>query len=236
MITLSGALPQVTSLFSEYDIFGAFQMTLVLAGATLVGSLLIGTVLAIMRVSPIASLQAGGAIYVNVVRNTPLTLIVVACSLGLYTQLGVVLADRDSGTFIVDNNVRLAILGLSLYHASFVCEALRSGVNTVPLGQAEAARSIGLTFRQSLSIVILPQAFRGAIAPLGNVVIALTKNTTVAATIGVAEASYVMKEMIENRPDVLFGIFAIFALGFILIVLPVGLIVTWASRRLAVTR
>lgn len=236
MITLSGALPQVTSLFSEYDIFGAFQMTLVLAGATLVGSLLIGTVLAIMRVSPIASLQAGGAIYVNVVRNTPLTLIVVACSLGLYTQLGVVLADRDSGTFIVDNNVRLAILGLSLYHASFVCEALRSGVNTVPLGQAEAARSIGLTFRQSLSIVILPQAFRGAIAPLGNVVIALTKNTTVAATIGVAEASYVMKEMIENRPDVLFGIFAIFALGFILIVLPVGLLVTWASRRLAVTR
>ncbi len=236
MITLSGALPQVTSLFSEYDIFGAFQMTLVLAGATLVGSLLIGTVLAIMRVSPIASLQAGGAIYVNVVRNTPLTLIVVACSLGLYTQLGVVLADRDSGTFIVDNNVRLAILGLSLYHASFVCEALRSGVNTVPLGQAEAARSIGLTFRQSLSIVILPQAFRGAIAPLGNVVIALTKNTTVAATIGVAEASYVMKEMIENRPDVLFGIFAIFALGFILIVLPVGLVVTWASRRLAVTR
>jgi len=236
VITLSGALPQVTSLFSEYDIFGAFQMTLVLAGATLVGSLLIGTVLAIMRVSPIASLQAGGAIYVNVVRNTPLTLIVVACSLGLYTQLGVVLADRDSGTFIVDNNVRLAILGLSLYHASFVCEALRSGVNTVPLGQAEAARSIGLTFRQSLSIVILPQAFRGAIAPLGNVVIALTKNTTVAATIGVAEASYVMKEMIENRPDVLFGIFAIFALGFILIVLPVGLVVTWASRRLAVTR
>nr|WP_093375787.1 amino acid ABC transporter permease [Flavimobilis marinus] len=211
-------------------------MTLVLAGATLVGSLLIGTVLAIMRVSPIASLQAGGAIYVNVVRNTPLTLIVVACSLGLYTQLGVVLADRDSGTFIVDNNVRLAVLGLSLYHASFVCEALRSGVNTVPLGQAEAARSIGLTFRQSLSIVILPQAFRGAIAPLGNVVIALTKNTTVAATIGVAEASYVMKEMIENRPDVLFGIFAIFALGFILIVLPVGLVVTWASRRLAVTR
>lgn len=236
MIHLSGALPQVSTLFADYDIVGAFQMTLLLAGATLVGSLLIGTVLAVMRVSPIASLQAGGAIYVDLVRNTPLTLIVVACSLGLYTQLGVVLANPGSGTFIVDNNVRLAILGLSLYHASFVCEALRSGVNTVPIGQAEAARSIGLTFRQSLSIVILPQAFRGAIAPLGNVIIALTKNTTVAATIGVAEASYVMKEMIENRPDVLFVIFAIFALGFIVIVLPVGILVTWASRRLAVVR
>lgn len=236
MIHLSGALPQVTTLFADYNIVGAFQMTLLLAGATLVGSLVIGTVLAVMRVSPIASLQAGGAIYVDLVRNTPLTLIVVACSLGLYTQLGVVLANPDSGTFIVDNNVRLAILGLSLYHASFVCEALRSGVNTVPLGQAEAARSIGLTFRQSLSIVILPQAFRGAIAPLGNVIIALTKNTTVAATIGVAEASYVMKEMIENRPDVLFVIFAIFALGFVVIVLPIGILVTWASRRLAVVR
>ena len=236
MIHLSGALPQVTTLFADYNIVGAFQMTLLLAGATLVGSLVIGTVLAVMRVSPIASLQAGGAIYVDLVRNTPLTLIVVACSLGLYTQLGVVLANPDSGTFIVDNNVRLAILGLSLYHASFVCEALRSGVNTVPLGQAEAARSIGLTFRQSLSIIILPQAFRGAIAPLGNVIIALTKNTTVAATIGVAEASYVMKEMIENRPDVLFVIFAIFALGFVVIVLPIGILVTWASRRLAVVR
>src|SRR5699024_7553753 len=145
-------------------------------------------------------LQLGGAIYVNVVRNTPLTLILVACSLGLYTQLGIVLADSSSPTFIVDNNIRLAVLGLSAYHASFVCEALRSGVNTVPTGQAEAARSTGLSFGQSLRLVILPQAFRGAIAPLGNVVIALTKNTTVAATIGVAEASYVMKEMIEFRP------------------------------------
>lgn len=160
----------------------------------------------------------------------------VACSLGLYTQLKVVLANPDSSTFIVDNNFRLAVLGLSVYHASFVCEALRSGINTVPLGQAEAARSIGLTFSQSLSIVILPQAFRGAIAPLGNVLIALTKNTTVAATIGVAEASYVMKEMIENRPDVLFMVFAIFALGFIVLVLPVGIIVTAASRAFAVVR
>ncbi len=226
----------VSSLFAQYDILGAFAMTLRLTGMALLGSLAIGTVLAVMRISPIPSLQLGGAIYVNVVRNTPLTLILVACSLGLYTQLGIVLADSSSPTFIVDNNIRLAVLGLSAYHASFVCEALRSGVNTVPTGQAEAARSIGLSFGQSLRLVILPQAFRGAIAPLGNVVIALTKNTTVAATIGVAEASYVMKEMIEFRPDVIFLVFAIFAIGFVVIVLPVGVFMTWLSRRVAVTR
>ena len=226
----------VSSLFAQYDILGAFAMTLRLTGMALLGSLAIGTVLAVMRISPIPSLQLGGAIYVNVVRNTPLTLILVACSLGLYTQLGIVLAASSSPTFIVDNNIRLAVLGLSAYHASFVCEALRSGVNTVPTGQAEAARSIGLSFGQSLRLVILPQAFRGAIAPLGNVVIALTKNTTVAATIGVAEASYVMKEMIEFRPDVIFLVFAIFAIGFVVIVLPVGVFMTWLSRRVAVTR
>jgi len=233
MTTLS---TDVSSLFAQYDILGAFAMTLRLTGMALLGSLAIGTVLAVMRISPIPSLQLGGAIYVNVVRNTPLTLILVACSLGLYTQLGIVLANDTSPTFIVDNNIRLAVLGLSAYHAAFVCEALRSGVNTVPTGQAEAARSIGLSFGQSLRLVILPQAFRGAIAPLGNVVIALTKNTTVAATIGVAEASYVMKEMIEFRPDVIFLVFAIFAIGFVVIVLPIGVFMTWLSGRVAVTR
>lgn len=226
----------VSSLFSQYDILGAFWMTLRLTGLALMGSLALGTLLAVMRISPIPSLRLGGAIYVDVVRNTPLTLILVACSLGLYTQLGIVLADSGSPTFIVDNNIRLAVLGLSAYHASFVCEALRSGVNTVPIGQAEAARSIGLSFAQSLRLVILPQAFRGAIAPLGNVVIALTKNTTVAATIGVAEASYVMKEMIEFRPDVIFLVFGIFAIGFVVIVLPIGVFMTWLSRRVAVVR
>ena len=78
-------------------------------------------------------------------------------------------------------------MALSTYHASFVAEAIRSGVNTVPQGQAEAARAIGLGFGPTLREVILPQAYRGAIAPLGNTVIALTKNTTVVATIGVAE-------------------------------------------------
>ena len=106
--------------------------------------------------------------------------------------------DPQSLTSIEDSNFRLAVLGLTVYTAAFVCETVRSGVNTVPLGQAEAARSLGLTFRQNLRIILLPQAFRAVIIPLGSVLIALTKNTTIASAIGVAEAALLMKEMIEN--------------------------------------
>jgi glutamate transport system permease protein len=145
------------------------------------------------------------------------------------------LTDPKSPTSIVDNNIRWAIVGLSVYTAAFVCEALRSGVNTVASGQAEAARSIGLTFGQSLREVILPQAFRGSIAPLGSVLIALTKNTTVASIIGVAEASGLMKEIIENETGGL-PVFFVFALGFVILTLPVGVLFTSLSRRLAVHR
>jgi glutamate transport system permease protein len=133
-------------------------------------------------------------------------------------------------------NFRWGVLGLAIYHAAFVAEALRSGINSVPQGQAEAARAIGLDFRQSLSNVVLPQAFRGAITPLGNVLIALTKNTTVVATIGVAEASYLMKGMIEFRPDLIYVIFIILATGFVILTLPMGVLFTYLSRRLAVKR
>jgi glutamate transport system permease protein len=127
------------------------------------------------------------------------------------------------------------MVALAIYHAAFVCEALRSGFNTVPLGQAEAARSIGLTFGQSVREVILPQAFRGAIAPLGSVLIALTKNTTVASIIGVPEASALMKTIFENETASL-PVFLIFAMGFVILTLPIGLLFTSMSRRLAVRR
>ena len=138
-------------------------------------------------------------------------------------------------SFAIDNFI-WAVIGLSVYHAAFVCEALRSGVNTVPAGQAEAARSIGLTFGQSLSLVMLPQALRGAITPLGNTLIALTKNTTVATAIGVAEISGLQKSMMEDRPDLFGPIVLIVAIGFVIITLPMGAATSWLSGRLAVRR
>jgi glutamate transport system permease protein len=125
---------------------------------------------------------------------------------------------------------------LTLYHAAFICEALRSGINTVPAGQAEAARSIGLTFSQSLSQVILPQAFRGAVAPLVSTYIALIKNTTVAAVIGVTDSPVCSQEITENEGAQL-RIFFLFAIIFVILTLPARRLRAPASRAsLAVKR
>ncbi|MCC9195905.1 ABC transporter permease subunit [Arthrobacter sp. zg-Y820] len=219
------------ALFEDYDVVAAFWVNIQLAFWAGIASLVLGTILAVMRISPIASLRWFGTAYVNIFRNTPLTIIMVFSVLGLWGQLQV--------NFSTDFNLNfflLAVLSLSIYHAAFVCEAIRSGVNTVPLGQAEAARSIGLSFLPAAWLIILPQAFRGAVAPLGNVLIALVKNTTVAAAASVAEASGLMKTMIEFRPDVMTQIFLTFAIGFVIIVIPIGLLTTWASKKLAVAR
>ena len=224
-------------LFSKYQtqIFEAFWTTIQLTVYSAVGALILGTLLAAMRLSPVPMLNWIGTAYVNIVRNTPLTLIILFCSFGLSQTMGITLADSRSLTSIADSNFRLAVLGFTVYTASFVCETVRSGVNTVPLGQAEAARSLGLTFGQNLRIILLPQAFRAVIIPLGSVLIALTKNTTIASAIGVAEAALLMKTMIENEAALLY-IGAIFAFGFVILTLPMGLFFGWLGNRLAVAR
>jgi glutamate transport system permease protein len=223
--------------FAEYreQIFAAFWVTIKLTVYSGAGALILGTALAAMRLAPVPMLNWLGAAYVNVVRNAPLTLIILFCSFGLSQTLGITLVDPDSPTSIADSNFRLAVLGLAVYTAAFVCEAVRSGVNTVPLGQAEAARSLGLTFGQNLRMVLLPQAFRAVVIPLGSVLIALTKNTTITSAIGVGEAALLMKEMIENTAA-LMAVGAIFALGFIVLTLPLGLVFGRLGKRLAVAR
>ena len=186
--------------------------------------------------SPVAVLRSFGTAYVTLIRNTPLTLIVFFCAFGISNVLGVHLAADNSPTFIVDNNFRFGVVALAVYHASFVAEALRSGINTVPQGQAEAARAIGLGFVPTVTSVVLPQAFRGAIAPLGNTMIALTKNTTVVATVGVAEVALMMRGMLEFNISLLYAIFFIVAFGFVILTLPMGLLFTYLSRKLAVQR
>lgn len=216
----------------QYDLLGAFWVTVQLTFYSAVGSLIWGTLLAGMRVSPVPLMRGFGTVYVNMVRNTPLTIVIVACSLALNQTLGVTLW---GGTF-EEVDFRLAVLGLVAYTGTFVCEALRSGINTVPMGQAEAARALGLSFTQVLWLIVLPQAFRSVVAPLANVLIALTKNTTVAAAIGVAEAALLMSEMIENEAQALFAVFGVFAFGFIVLTLPSGLFLGWVANRVAVKR
>jgi glutamate transport system permease protein len=224
-------LTDFASLFAQYDVPAAFWVNLQLTFWAAIGSAVLGALVALMRISPIASLRLLGTTYVNLFRNTPLTIILVFLVLGVWSQLGINLSSDFNRNFFL-----YAVIGLSLYHAAFVCEAIRSGVNTVPAGQAEAARAIGLSFLPAARLIVFPQALRGAITPLGNTLIALTKNTTVAAAASVTEISSLMKTMIEFRPDVIIAIFLVVALGFVLIVVPVGLLTTWASRKLAVKR
>lgn len=219
------------SVLFELGFFSAAWMTVKLTVICAVLSLIIGTVIAVFRLSPIPVLRAVGTAYVTVFRNTPLTLILLFCLFGLWTTMGVTLSENLSV-----NSFRYAILGMSLYTASFVCESLRSGVNTIPLGQAEAARSIGLTFGQNLREVVLPQAFRGAITPLGNTMIALAKNTTVAVTIGVIEIAYWLNLVNEDAADKLPAAFALAAVFFVLFTVPIGLGTGWLSKKLAVKR
>lgn len=226
----------MTGLFSAFGIWSAFWMTIKLTVLSAIGSLIVGTIVAVLRLAPARILRFFGTAYVNIFRNTPLTLIILACNFVLFIQLGISMANDKDPNFADVNNFRLALLGLVVYHATYVCEALRSGVNTIPLGQAEAARSIGLTFGQSMREVILPQAFCGTVVPLGNTLIALTKNTTVAVTIGIAEMAAVLKTVTERDPGQLNSAFVVTALLFVFLTLPVGLAIGSIGRRVAVKR
>ncbi|MCJ0902717.1 MULTISPECIES: amino acid ABC transporter permease [unclassified Rhodococcus (in: high G+C Gram-positive bacteria)] len=224
-------------ILDEYgsQILEAFWTTIQLTIFSAIGALILGVIIAAMRVSPVPVARFLGTAYVTIFRNTPLTLILLFCVFGLSQTLGVNLASNNSSTFVIDNNFRLAVLGLSIYTASFVCESIRAGINTVNAGQAEAGRSLGLTFVQNLRLIVLPQAFRAVIAPLGSVLIALTKNSTVAAVIGVSEASKLMKEILENEAA-LFVTAGIFAVGFVILTLPTGLLFGKLAKKFEVSR
>jgi glutamate transport system permease protein len=204
-------------------------LKLTVAGA--IGAVVIGVLLAAMRVSPVPVLRGFGTAWVNTFRNTPLTLIIFFCYFGLYAALGFSASDN-----IDLNNYWLGVIGLSVYTAAFVCEAVRAGINTVPAGQAEAARAIGMSFRQTLSIVILPQAGRAVVAPLGSILIALCKNSTIVGTIGLAESSSAMKALINANGDAVIPIFLAFAGTFAIVLIPTGYLFGWLANRLAVKR
>ncbi|MCA2215285.1 amino acid ABC transporter permease [Jidongwangia harbinensis] len=194
-------------------------------------ALVLGVVLAGMRVSPVPVLRGFGAAWVNIFRNTPLTLIVFFCYFGLYSTLGLSIVDD-----IDMNNFWLGVIGLAVYTAAFVCEAIRSGINTIPAGQAEAARAVGMSFLQTLTIIVLPQAGRAVIAPLGSIFIALCKNATIVGTIGLMESSNAMKELINANGDAVIPIFLVFAGTFAVVLIPTGYGFGWLANRLAVKR
>jgi len=201
-----------------------FVTTLELSALSSVLALVLGTLLAAMRVSPVPTLRAAGATYVELVRNTPLTVV--------FFFVVFVLPQLD----ILLPYFTFAVIALTVYHAAFFCEAVRSGINAVGVGQAEAARSIGLTFGQSLRLVVLPQAFRTVIPPLINVVIALIKNSSIAAAFGVIELTATGTRLANANGDAVLAIFCGSALCYLALTLPSGFLAGRLERRVAVAR
>jgi glutamate transport system permease protein len=182
-------------------------------------SMLFGTFLCALRVGPVAVMRVSAGTYVTVVRNTPLVVVFAFFSFAApLFGLTFNFLDVHIGRFDFTEFYGAAVVSLTLYTSAFVCEALRSGINAVPLGQAEAARAIGLPFGGTMRAVILPQAFRASVPPLASVQIALLKNTSVAAVFGVAEAVSQMRSLTNDFPSQRTAIFIAFAIGYIVLV------------------
>ncbi|ODT97851.1 MAG: amino acid ABC transporter permease [Pseudonocardia sp. SCN 72-86] len=212
-------------LFDNLGLYGrAFLGTIELFLIAAVGSLVLGAIVAGMRVSPVPILRAFGTVYVNLIRNTPLTLVLFFFAFA-YPRLDIV----DLSFFT------RASIGLILYTAAFVCEVLRSGINTVPVGQAEASRALGFGFGQTLTTIVMPQAVRAVVPPLTNVQIALLKNTTIASGFSVFQAGGIYQELSENGYNVLVGLLWI-ALGFLILVVPLTLLQRNLDRRWSVAK
>jgi glutamate transport system permease protein len=187
-------------------------------------ALVLGTMIGVARVSPVSILRRAAIGYVTIFRNTPLVVLIILTYYGL-PEIGI-----DFGFFV------MITLAMGVYTASFVAECIRSGVNGIGLGQAEAARSIGMPFTMTMRQVILPQAFRLVVPPLASVFIALTKNTSLAAGFGIAEATFRSKGLFNDYATERVVIFLGIALGYIIIVEAISFGANRLERRWAVSR
>ncbi|MBN9140229.1 MAG: amino acid ABC transporter permease [Micrococcales bacterium] len=207
-------------IFGNLDLWGrALGNTLLVFAFGGVIALVLGLVVGAMRVSPVPIARAVGTVYVNIIRNTPLTLVFFFFVFG-YPVLGL---PRLSNTV-------LGILAIGIYTATYVAETLRAGISTVPVGQAEAARAIGLPFGQVMSLIVLPQAFRTVVPPMMSVFIALLKNTTVAAGFSIGELAALRATINDShdRPGNPMEVLLWVAVVFVVLVL----LMSWVQRYL----
>ncbi|WEO94422.1 amino acid ABC transporter permease [Streptomyces sp. FXJ1.172] len=211
----------LTSNISAYarGFLGTLELT-VFAGLL---ALALGFVMASFRVAPVASLRVFGTVWVTVLRNTPLTLLFFAVVLGL-PRFGLVLPFQ-----------LFAVLALGCYTSAFICEVLRSGINTVPRGQGEAARSLGMTFGQTLNLIVLPQAFRSVIGPVGSTLIALAKNSAIAGAFSVTELLGTYKTLSELGYNIVWT-FVWIAVGYLIVTLAISALFHALERTWGVAR
>ncbi|MFD5555991.1 MULTISPECIES: amino acid ABC transporter permease [unclassified Streptomyces] len=201
-----------------------FIGTILLTLASGLLALVLGVIVAGFRVSPIPPLRLFGTVWVTLFRNTPLTLLFLV----VWFVVPVIFMPGL-------NPWTKALLALGCYTSAFVCEAVRSGINTVPLGQAEAARSLGMTFSQTLRLIVLPQATRTVLPPLSSIFIALTKNSAIAGAFSATELFGVQKLLSDKGFDIAW-IFLWVALGYLIVTFTISGLFRLLERRLGVAR
>ncbi len=207
-------------LINNRDLFIAgFRSTLILFAGGAVLALVLGFAAGSMRISPVPIMRAMGTFYVNVIRNSPLALIFFFFAFG-YPKL------FPPGTFGSGlSYTQLAILALGIYTGTYIAEVVRSGINTVPVGEIESARSLGLTFNQVLAYIVLPQAGRAMVPPMVTVLIALLKNTTVAAGFSVMEAGAIRAYLSERSEPLMVGLLWVAGIFIALV-----MVLAWVQR------
>ena len=211
-------------LFSQYDVLGAFLVNIELTLWSALFSLILGVILVVMRISPISSLRAVAGAYVELFKNLPLTIIMVFMVLGAYAQLKLSFSDTFATNFFW-----LAVTGLSLYTAAFVCESLRSGINTVGSGQVEAALALGMRPLPIITAVVMPQALRAVVQPMTSLLIAVMLSTSLASQVplpGRDLTALVSKIATDSAAGI-----AAFAVAAALYV-ATGLLIAWAGATL----
>lgn len=192
-----------------------FKNTIMSSLVALVSSLILGVLIAIMRIAPIKPLNWLGTAYVEFIRNIPLLIIT------FFFFLGLKLSGLHAGT-----------LALTIYTSSFIAEAIRAGILSVPKGQMEAARSSGLTYGQAMRLVILPQAVKIVIPPLGNQFINLVKNSSILAVVAGLDLMY-HGDLISSRTFVVFDVYIFVAAFYLILTIPLSFGVGYLEKRLA---
>ncbi|GAA1373934.1 amino acid ABC transporter permease [Peribacillus frigoritolerans] len=192
-----------------------FKNTIMSSLVALISSLILGVLIAIMRIAPIKPLNWLGTAYVEFIRNIPLLIIT------FFFFLGLKLSGLYAGT-----------LALTIYTSSFIAEAIRAGILSVPKGQMEAARSSGLTYGQAMRLVILPQAVKIVIPPLGNQFINLVKNSSILAVVAGLDLMY-HGDLISSRTFVVFDVYIFVAAFYLILTIPLSFGVGYLEKRLA---
>ena len=189
----------------------------------MIASLVVGTIIAIFRIAPFRPLNWLGTMYVEFIRNIPLMLIVF------------VFFFAPSALGLRINSFLAGTLGLTTYTAAFIAESIRAGIQAVPKGQMEAARSSGLTYVQTMWYIILPQAIKIVIPPLGNQFLNLVKNSSVLGVIAGLDLMY-FGDLISSETFVTFDVYIFVAMFYLLLTIPLSLSVSFLERRLAKNR